>query len=171
MIAAFTLESFVGLSLTAQDAIPSINSLSLRFSGPSLVRAGDWPRFRAFLVNNSKKDVEVPASFSFDGVMYLDWKVVDVSRHQTYSLPAGQTFCNFGKGSTQKGVMLLRPGQRLELGGIRIPEDFLRPKGKGMYRISLGYSPRAFILPEDILQEKPHYNLTSNAMTVVFSEY
>ena len=102
--------------------------------------------------------------------MYLDWKVVDVLRHQTYSRPAGHTFCNFGKGSTQKDVMVLQPGQRLELGGIRIPEDFLRPEGKGLYRISLRHSPRAFILPEDILQEL-HYNLTSNEMTVVFREY
>lgn len=94
IIAAFTFESFAGLSLTTQVTIPSVNSLSLRLSGPSFVRAGDWPHFRAFLVNNSKKDVEVPASSSVDGAMYLDWKVVDVSRHQTYSLPAGISHYN-----------------------------------------------------------------------------
>ena len=171
IIATFTLvEAFAGPSLKAQDTIHSINSLSLRLSGPSIVRAGDWPHFRAFLVNNSKKDVEVPASSLLDGAMYLDWTVVDVSHHQTYPRPAGHTFCNFGKRLTQQGFIVLRPGQRLELVGIQTPDDLLHPGGKGLYRISLRYSPSVQILPEDILQEKPQYNLTSNEMTVGLTE-
>jgi hypothetical protein len=169
----FVLTSSSRQSLTAQDAIPSANSLSLKLTGPSLVRAGDWPHFRAFLVNNSKKDVEVPLSSSLDAVMYLDWKIVDVSRHQTSTHPVGHTLCNFGKKFTQEDFVVLSPGQRLELIGIRIPEDLLRPDEKGLYRISLHYSfphTGTFIMPDDILQEKPHYNLASNEMTIVFTE-
>jgi hypothetical protein len=83
IIATFTLvDAFAGPSLKAQHTIHSINSLSLRLSGPSSIRAGDWPHFRAFLVNTSRKEVEVPASSLLDDAIYLDWTVVDVSHHQ-----------------------------------------------------------------------------------------
>ncbi len=167
---ALSLGLFAALSLTAQTKFTSGSSLSLRLSGPGLVRAGDWPHFRAFLVNDSKKDVEVPTS-SLDGALDLNWRVVDVSRHQTYSRPAGRTFCNFGKYFPQQNFLVLRPGQRMELIGIEVPEDLLRRDGKGLYRISLHYSPSAFILPDEGLKEKPLYNLTSNEMKVVLTEF
>ena len=170
IFAALSLGLFAALSLTAQTKFTSGSSLSLRLSGPSLVRAGDWPHFRAFLVNDSKKDVEVPTS-SLDGALDLNWRVVDVSRYQTYSRPAGRTFCNFGKYFPQQNFLVLRPAQRMELIGIEVPEDLLRRDGKGLYRISLRYSPSAFILPDEGLKEKPLYNLTSNEMKVVLREF
>lgn len=98
LVMVFTVvEAFAGLSLKAQDTVHSVNSLSLRLSGPSFVRAGDLPQFQAFLINNSKKDVEIPPSFLVDGAIHLYCRVVDVSQQHTYSSPATQTFCGFGK--------------------------------------------------------------------------
>jgi hypothetical protein len=173
VMAITVVEAFAGLSLNAQDAVRSVTSLSLRLSGPSFVRAGDLPHFQAFLVNNSKNDVEVPASFFTEGAMYLNWRVVGVSQHHTYSSPATETFCNFGKYSSPRGFSVLRPGQRLELLDIKAPKELLRSDGKGRYRISLRFSPPSVLIsPENTLQEKPLYgNLTSNEMTVDFTAY
>jgi hypothetical protein len=170
ILAALSLGLFAALSLAAQTKFASGSSLSLRLSGPVLVRAGDRPHFRAFLVNDSKINVEIPIS-SADAVSDLNWTVVDDSSHRTYSRPAGRTFCNFGKYFPQQNFLVLRPGQRMELIGIEIPENLLRRDGKGLYRISLRYSPSVFVLPDEGLKEKPLYNLTSNEMKVVLTEF
>lgn len=143
------------VSLQAQDGVRFVNSLSLRLSGPSLGRPGYLPRFPAFLVNNSEKDVEVPASFSIDGAMYLNWRVVGVSQQQAYSSPSTESLCGLGKYFNQRGFSVLRPGQLLALQGIQAPKELLRSDGKGRYRISLRFSPpNVLISPEDTLQEK-----------------
>lgn len=170
-----TITSLGGLSLSAQELFPPtqpIGSLTLMLSGPTLVRAGDSPHYRAFIVNNTKTDIRLPSYMLTDDAALLEWKVVDAATHRTSSNPARHTWCDFGKKFQQQdGFFVLRPAQRLELRGIEIPDFFLRPSGKGIYRISLRYELSAVVEAGDILKEQIQPNITSNQLTVVFSEY
>jgi len=107
-----------------------------------------------------------------DGATLLEWKIVDVATQRTSSSPAGHTWCEFGKKFQQQDeLFVLKSAQRLELRGIEIPDLFLRPNGKGTYRISLRCALSAVVDAGDILQEKIQHSVASNQLTVVFSEH
>ncbi len=170
IIAAFTLIGACdGPSLNAQDTLHFANSPSLRLTGPSVVRAGDSPRYRAFLINDTKIDIQVLSPLT-DGGALLEWKVVNVATQEPSSSPVAQTWCGTRKKfDPHLGLfMLLKPGQKLELTGIEIPDLSLRP---GLYRISLRYALSWVVQPSDILTEQVQYSVTSNQLTVLFPEH
>ena len=173
IIAAFTLiGASAGPSLNAQDTLHFANSLSLRLTGPSVVRAGDSPRYRAFLINDTKINIRVLSPLT-DGGAFLEWKVVNVATQEPSSRPVAQTWCNT-RGTFDPHALglftLLKPGQKLELTGIEIPDLFLRP---GLYQISLRYTLSRAVQPSDILTEQVQvqHSVTSNQLTVLFPEH
>jgi hypothetical protein len=160
------------LSRTTRRESPSSASLSLKLSGPNLVQNGEPIYFRAFLINESNQNIEVPTPESLRGVIYLEWRVVDLSNNALRTRWAGFTLCS-GKGFSEQDFLILKPGQRLELPDIYIPDLLVIAGGTGSYRISLRYAfpnPKAVLLPDDILQKKQHFDITSNELTVLLAE-
>jgi hypothetical protein len=161
------------LSRTTGHESPSSASLSVKLSGPNLVQKGGTLYFRAFLINESNQNVEVPSPESLRNVIYLEWRVVDLSDYAVRTRWAGFTLCTSGKKFAEQDFLTLKPGQRLELPNIQIPDRLVNAGGTGSYRISLRYAfphPMAVLLPDDILQKKQHFDITSNELTVLLAE-
>jgi hypothetical protein len=157
----------------AHDKSPSSSSLSLKLSGPNLVNRGERPHFRAFLINDSNQNVEAPSPESIRNIIYLEWRAVDLSNHAVRTHWAGFTLCTSGKRFTGQDFLVLKPGQRLELLDVQIPDQLVSSGKTGGYRISVRYAfphPDAVLLPDDISQEKQHYDVTSNELTILFAE-
>jgi hypothetical protein len=150
-----------------------LTSLYLKLSGPNLVQTGERPHFRAFLVNDSLQNIEVPSPESIRSVIHLEWRVVDLVDQAEKTRWAGFTLCGPGKKFDQEDFLALKPGQRLELEDIQIPDGLLSSQGKAGYKISVRFAfphPNAALLPNDILQRKEHFDLVSNELTVLFAE-
>ncbi|MGA8410088.1 MAG: hypothetical protein WB680_23145 [Candidatus Acidiferrales bacterium] len=148
-------------------------SPSLQLYGPNLVQTADEMQFRAFLINDSKQSVEVPSPQSMRGIIYLEWRVVDVSTNAVKTRWAGFTLCTSGKKFTQQDFLVLKPGQRVELPDIQIPDGLVGSERRGSYRISIRYAfpvPNTVLLPDDILRSNRHFDINSNELTVLFAE-
>jgi hypothetical protein len=149
------------------------SSPTVQLYGTNLVRSADGLHFRAFLVNESNQSIEVPSSESIRGIIYLEWRVVDASNNAVKTRWAGFTLCTSGKKFTQRDFLVLKPGQRVELPDMQIPDGLLGSERRGSYRISVRYAfpnPNAVLLPDDFLRSKQHFDITSNELTVLFAE-
>jgi|SRR5580704_11408044 hypothetical protein len=159
--------------IDAHDESLSSSSLSLKLSGPNLVNKGERLHFRVFLINDSDQNVEVPSPESIRNIIYLEWRAVDLSDHAVRTRWAGFTLCTSGKKFAEQDFLVLKPGQRLELLEVQIPDQLVSAGATSGYRISVRYAfphPDAVLLPDDILQKKQHFDITSNELTVLFSE-
>lgn len=146
---------------------------TVQLYGDNLVRSADGLHFRAFLINESNQSLEVPSPQSIRGIIYLEWRVVDVSNNAVKTRWAGFTSCIFGKKFTQQDFLALKPGQRIELPDIQIPDGLVGSERRGSYKISVRYAfprPNAVLLPDDVLRSKQHFDITSNELTVLFAE-
>ena len=159
--------------IDAHDESLSFSSLSLKLSGPNLVQKGETLYFRAFLINESNQNVEVPSPESLRNIIYLEWRVVDLSNYAVRTRWAGFTLCTSGKKFAEQDFLVLKPGQRLELLDVQIPDQLVSSGETAGYRISVRYAfppPDAVLLPDDILQKKQHFDITSSELTVLFAE-
>lgn len=158
--------------LTANES-SLFTSLRLKLSGPSLVAAGELPNFRAALINDSNQDVRLPSLESLRNIIYLQWRVTDFSEHTIWTRWSGVTICGPGKEFTEQDFATLEPGQRLELPDVGVPSPIRDAKATSRYKISLRYAfphPDAVLLPDDILSQKSHFDLTSNELIVLVTE-
>jgi hypothetical protein len=149
------------------------SSPTVQLYGTNLVRPADGLHFRAFLINESNQSIEVPSSESIRGTIYLEWRVVDVSNNALKTRWAGFTVCGSGKKFIQQDFLVLKPGQRVELPDIQIPDGLVGSESRGSYRVSVRYAfphPDAVLLPDDIVRSKQHFDITSNELTVLFAE-
>jgi hypothetical protein len=126
-----------------------------------------------FLINESNQSVELPSPESIRGIIYLEWRAVDVSYNAVKTRWAGSTLCTAGKKFTQHDFLVLKPGQRIELPDIQIPDGLVGAGRRGSYKISVRYAfpnPNAVLLPDDFLRSKQHFDTTSNELKVLFAE-
>lgn len=173
-IATFMLpyptQSTVGLK---KNESRSFTSLRLKLSGPSLVATRESPNFRAVLINDSNQNIELPSPESLHYVIYLQWKVTDLSEHTVWTRWAEFTICGYDKQFTDRDFLALKSGQQLELPDINFPELIRHIGGTGRYKISLRYAfphPDAVLLSYDIVNQKTHFDVTSNELIVLFAE-
>lgn len=149
------------------------SSLTLHFDGPSQVRLSDHPQFRAFLINESNQNIEVPSAESVRDVVYLQWRAVNASNGAVKSQWAGYTVCSFGKKFTQQVFLVLKAGQRMELSDIHFPDRLVASASDGNYRISIRYAfphPGVVLLADDFARSKIPIDVSSNELAILFAK-